>query len=124
MKTNRTTSPGVQALPPLAQHRSRNGVTLEEIAESTKISLRFLKAIEAEDYAQLPGGIFARSYLRQYAEAIGFDEDELLRRYEDSAGRSEEAALHLLRKAPGTADTPRKRSGLGWMIRALGPLRF
>ncbi|MGH9667045.1 MAG: helix-turn-helix domain-containing protein, partial [Bryobacteraceae bacterium] len=55
--------------------------SLEQIAESTKISIRFLRAIEDEDFEKLPGGIFNTSYLRQYAAAIGFDESDLLAQY-------------------------------------------
>jgi len=58
-------------------------VSLEKIAESTKISMRFLRAIEDEEFEKLPGGIFATSYLRQYASAIGFDESELLSHYNE-----------------------------------------
>lgn len=62
-------------LPALRQHR---GVSLREIADSTKISIRFLQAIEQGDLHQLPGGIYTKSYLRQYAREIGFEETELL----------------------------------------------
>src|SRR5215469_2040962 len=62
----------------LEHQRKLAGVTLDEIAANTKISLRFIKAIEAGEYEKLPGGIFTTSYLRQYAAAIGFDEATLL----------------------------------------------
>ncbi len=62
----------------LAQFRKKSGISLEQIAERTKISSRFLRAIEAEDFGKLPGGIFSTSYIRQYASAIGYDEAELL----------------------------------------------
>jgi cytoskeletal protein RodZ len=62
----------------LARFRRRAGVSLEQIAQRTKIGSRFLQAIENEQFEQLPGGIFSTSYLRQYAEAIGYDEDALL----------------------------------------------
>ena len=65
----------------LQRYRQKSGVSLEQISERTKISLRFLRAIEAEEFDALPGGIFATSYLRQYAAAIGFDETELLTNY-------------------------------------------
>jgi cytoskeletal protein RodZ len=65
----------------LARFRKRAGVSLEQIAQSTKISSRFLQAIEEERFDQLPGGIFSTSYLRQYAAAIGYDEDALLAFY-------------------------------------------
>jgi cytoskeletal protein RodZ len=62
----------------LSEMRLRSGRTLEQIADTTKISIRFLRAIEAEDFSQLPGGIFSRSYLRQYADQIGIEPAGLL----------------------------------------------
>jgi hypothetical protein len=66
----------------LARFRKEAGVSLEDIASETKISLRFLRAIEEEEFDKLPGGIFSTSYLRQYAAAIGFDEAEMLAHYD------------------------------------------
>jgi cytoskeletal protein RodZ len=62
----------------LPRFRKRAGVSLDQIAQSTKIGSRFLEAIERERFDQLPGGIFTTSYLRQYAEAIGYDEEALV----------------------------------------------
>ncbi len=66
--------------PALGLDRTRKlaGISLDDIAAQTKISVRFLKAIEAGEYDKLPGGIFTTSYLRQYAAAIGYDEAALL----------------------------------------------
>jgi cytoskeletal protein RodZ len=65
----------------LAAARLEKGVTLEEIALSTRIAQHFLEAIEAEDFGQLPGGVYNTSYIRQYARAIGYDERALLGHY-------------------------------------------
>jgi cytoskeletal protein RodZ len=65
----------------LARSRKQEGISLEDIADQTKISLRFLQAIENEEFDKLPGGIFSTSYLKQYAGAIGYDETELLAYY-------------------------------------------
>jgi cytoskeleton protein RodZ len=73
----------------LARFRKRAGVSLEEIADSTKISSRFLRAIEGEQFEQLPGGIFSTSYLRQYAAAIGYDEDALVAFYNQKMNPAE-----------------------------------
>lgn len=62
--------------------RAKKGLSLEQIAETTKISMRFLKAIEDEEFDKLPGGIFNTSYLKQYAVAIGFDPAKLLSFYD------------------------------------------
>ena len=73
----------------LTRFRKRAGVSLEQIAQSTKISSRFLQAIEDEQFDQLPGGIFSTSYLRQYAIAIGYDEDALVAFYNQKMNPSE-----------------------------------
>ncbi|MGA2214413.1 MAG: helix-turn-helix transcriptional regulator [Bryobacteraceae bacterium] len=65
----------------LPRFRKRSGVSIEDIVRRTKISSRFLQAIEDEQFDQLPGGIFTTSYLRQYAAAIGYDEDALVSYY-------------------------------------------
>lgn len=65
----------------LAALRQSKGVTLEQIADTTKISIRFLRAIEDEEFDKLPGGIFSTSYIRQYARAIDQEESELVEYY-------------------------------------------
>ncbi len=110
-----------QSLPPLAQHRRRTGVTLEQIADTTKISTGFLRAIESEEFHKLPGGIFARSYIRQYASAIGFDEEELLARYHRQSGSKEEEKTSS--ESQPSERKSRRRSGKDW-FRLLSPIRF
>ncbi|HTX36147.1 MAG TPA: helix-turn-helix domain-containing protein [Bryobacteraceae bacterium] len=65
----------------LATIRRNRGISLQQIAESTKISVRCLEAIERGDFRKLPGGIYTTSYLRQYARAIDYDEANLLAAY-------------------------------------------
>ena len=65
----------------LSALRQHKGISLREIADSTKISIRFLKAIEEEDFEQLPGVIYNTSYIRQYAREIGYEESKLLAYY-------------------------------------------
>lgn len=67
--------------PDARAHRIRTGVSLELICERTKISRHFLEAIEERAYQRLPGGIFDLSYIRQYAEQIGFSAESLLEDY-------------------------------------------
>ena len=71
----------------LSIERQRKSISLEEIADKTKISLRFLRAIEAEEFDKLPGGIFNTSYLRQYAIAAQYDETQLLAYYNQKVNR-------------------------------------
>ena len=65
----------------LEERRRERGVSLEQIANSTKISTRFLRAIESEEFDKLPGGVFNVNYIRQYASAIGFPEEKVLSHY-------------------------------------------
>ena len=65
----------------LATIRRNRGISLEQIAQSTKISVRLLQAIEQGEFRKLPGGIYNTSYIRQYARAIDYDESEILSVY-------------------------------------------
>ena len=65
----------------LSTIRRNRGISLQQIADSTKISIRCLEAIEQGDYRKLPGGIYNTSYIRQYARAIEYDESALLAFY-------------------------------------------
>jgi cytoskeleton protein RodZ len=65
----------------LATIRQNRGISLTQIAESTKISVRSLEAIEQGEFSKLPGGIYNTSYIRQYARAIDYDESALLSYY-------------------------------------------
>ena len=62
--------------------RQARSLTLREISEKTRITIRHLEAIEADDYYQLPGGIFNKSFIKSYARQIGFDENEALEAYD------------------------------------------
>src|ERR1700687_5165390 len=70
----------------LATIRRNRGISLEQIADSTKINIRSLRAIEGGDFKKLPGGIYNTSYIRQYAKAIDFDEAQLLNFYRIQMG--------------------------------------
>ena len=49
----------------LEQFRQRKGISLEQIAQTTKIGTNFLRLIESEEFEKLPGGVFNINYLRQ-----------------------------------------------------------
>jgi transcriptional regulator with XRE-family HTH domain len=59
--------------PNLRRIRVQRGVTLEQIADATKVSVDLWKALEQNDFSRWPTGIYARSYLRSYSAAIGVD---------------------------------------------------
>ena len=75
----------------LATIRRNRGLSLEQIAMNTKISVRSLQAIETGEFKKLPGGIYNTSYIKQYARAIDFDEAQLLAYYHSKTDPQPEA---------------------------------
>lgn len=71
--------------------REARGISLREISEQTRISIRYLEAIETDDYKRLPGGIFNRSFVKAYARYVGFDEKEAVDAYVRTAREQGEA---------------------------------
>lgn len=65
--------------------REARGISLREISEQTRISTRYLEAIESGDLKRLPGGIFNRSFIKAYAKYVGYDEKEALEAYARTA---------------------------------------
>jgi len=65
------------------------GISLEEIAEHTKIGTRLLKALEEEQFDLLPGGIFNKGFVRAYASYVSIDEEQAVADYLQAAGGSE-----------------------------------
>lgn len=65
--------------PRMKRVREERGVSLRDISERTKVSVRTLEALEQDDIARLPGGIFSRSIVRAYSEAIGSDPEGAVR---------------------------------------------
>jgi cytoskeleton protein RodZ len=60
----------------LRRERQRRNIQLDQVSRELKISPRFLEAIEEENFDRLPAGVFAKSFVRQYARMLGLDEDE------------------------------------------------
>jgi cytoskeletal protein RodZ len=75
----------------LRRAREARSLSLREVSDQTRITRRHLEAIEADDYKQLPGGIFNRSFVKAFARAVGYDEDEAVRAYQRVARESGES---------------------------------
>jgi transcriptional regulator with XRE-family HTH domain len=61
--------------------REARGLDLRDAAQQTRISISYLKAIEAEDFSKLPGEVFVRGFLKNYARFLGLPDDEVMKRY-------------------------------------------
>jgi cytoskeleton protein RodZ len=66
----------------LKRERDMREVSLDELSKSTRISSRFLQALENEDWGKLPGGIFGHGFVRTIARYLGLDEEALLSEYD------------------------------------------
>src|SRR5260370_29081298 len=95
----------------LRDARERRGISLRHIANTTKITVAALDALERNDISRLPGGIFSRGFVRSFAIEVGLDPDEAIRDFiaqfpnETATGRlqtrqGEESAL------PGSPGNP------------------
>ncbi len=62
----------------LRDARERRGLSLHQIAQSTKLSTATLRHIEENEFSRLPGGIFVKGYLRACASAVGVDPEEVV----------------------------------------------
>lgn len=65
----------------LRQEREFRGITLDAITRVTKISNRHLVALEQEHFEILPGGVFNKSMVREYARVVGLNQEEWVGRY-------------------------------------------
>ncbi len=65
----------------LGAARERRNISLRELSDQTRIARRYLEAIEQDKYKELPGGIFNRSFIKAYAKAVGFSEEEAIKAY-------------------------------------------
>ena len=103
--------------------REARGIALREISEQTRISIRYLEAIEADDYKRLPGGIFNRSFIRAYAKFVGVDEHEALEDYSRTLrerGESDDEGSRIHQSQVYTDDgAANNRSGLKTLILAI-----
>jgi cytoskeletal protein RodZ len=65
----------------LKRERELRQVSLREVSEATKINLRYLEALETNNFEHLPGGVFNRGFVRAYSQFIGIDPDAMVNAY-------------------------------------------
>ena len=104
----------------LKSAREAAGLSLDQVAQQLKLAPRQVRALEDEDFAQLPGRTFARGFVRNYARLLNLDGDNLLSMLPDAAHAPalEAPALHptgaMIAELP-TASTP-KTNLTRWLI--------
>jgi cytoskeleton protein RodZ len=103
----------------LEKARKERGLTLEEVEHATKIRKRYLVGLEREDYRVLPDTVYARGFLKTYANYLGLDGEQLSREFKDrrkprreraiSYGAPDQSEFDRPLINPGGLDTPRGR---------------
>ena len=101
----------------LRREREIRGISLKEIADATKISKRFLEAIERNDHKTLPAPVFTRGFVREYARYLGLSTDDIVNRYNAAAAsddRIEKPQLDRVNAVPppDTPHPPPKKKGI------------
>ena len=105
----------------LRRAREERGVSVEAICDATKVSARYIRALEAGALGELPGGVFRRGFVRSYLGALGLEEGVWMRRFEEScraSGVSEAAEGEWATFAENVKNSrivPRRRMGLRWV---------
>ena len=99
----------------LKREREMRGVTLDEISAATRIATRFLKAIENEQWDQLPGGVFNRGFVRAVARYLGLDEENIVAEYTLAVGDRQSVPVWTGSPPVVTPEQP----WLAWIIAAV-----
>lgn len=99
----------------LKRERELREVSPNEVVVATRISLRFLEALENEDWEKLPGGIFNRGFVRAIARYLGLDEENLLAEYDLAHGDQSADAVRTENRIP----SPSKWAAVGLVLGAL-----
>lgn len=92
----------------LKRERELRGISLKEIADSTKISLRFLRYLEEDRLDNLPGKFLTKSIIRTYANYIGLDENAILNSYYESTALEEQSLEEKAKKEKPQTTIPPK----------------
>src|SRR3954453_15120701 len=95
----------------LRREREIRGISVKEIADATKISKRFLEAIERNDHRTLPAPVFTRGFVREYARYLGLNAEDMVNRYNCAAAgddRIDKSILLELRARPPAPMNPVK----------------
>lgn len=80
--------------------RLAKGLSLEEVASITRVSQRYLEALEADALDKLPAPVFTKGFIRAYCQALGEPPDEALLQYRDLTGEATTPALPVASARP------------------------
>jgi cytoskeleton protein RodZ len=108
----------------LRRERELRGIDLRDVAEATKISVRFLRALEADRNDVLPGGLFPRAFVRQYAAYLGLDPERTVAEFLFASGQALEAPATAASTPSPSKRGPHVRRGFVMALLAAAVLAF
>ncbi|MBO1625011.1 helix-turn-helix domain-containing protein [Bacillus arachidis] len=96
----------------LKEAREAKGLSIDQLHGVTKIQKRYLVTIEEGDYSILPGAFYARAFIKQYADAVGLNGEQLLAEYQSVIPQSESHDVPQVSKSQKTQETMQKAASL------------
>lgn len=94
----------------LKEARTAKGYSLEDLQEMTKIQKRYLAGIEEGNYSMMPGPFYVRAFIKQYADAVGLNSDELLESYKQEVPTSSKEEVYQTMNSAPSRRRPISRS--------------
>ena len=105
----------------LRRAREERGITVETICQTTKVSAKHIRALEAGELGELPGGVFRRGFVRSYLRVLGLDEAIWMQRFEENCRANEMRSpaesewITFAENVKNSRVAPRRRRGICWL---------
>lgn len=96
----------------MQRERHKRGITLDAVSQTTKIGTHILEALEKDEFDKLPGGIFNKGFVREYARFLGMDEKKVLKEFIEVAGDPEQPLPDP--PVPRRPEVPQPKGRLPW----------
>jgi cytoskeletal protein RodZ len=92
----------------LKRERELRGISLKEIADTTKINIRYLRALEEDKFDMLPGKFFIKSIIKTYADYIGLEQETILDHFHHTIQTKKQEKSEPIEKKVAPSEVPRK----------------
>ncbi len=96
--------------------RESNNITLNDIASKMRLDVRFISAIEEDNFDSLPDPIYVRGYIRSYSKLLGADADALVRTFEEHGGNFEPEIIPEIRHSSQTSSSDKPVKAFTYLI--------
>jgi cytoskeleton protein RodZ len=96
--------------------REGKNISLNDIASKMRLDVRFIAAIEEDQFDSLPDPIYVRGYIRSYSKLVGADADVLVRSYEEQGGNFEPEIIPEIRHSSQTSSSDKPVKAFTYLI--------